>query len=116
MMMLDDATLTLVDFAADVAAILTAAASVTIAVVLAFRGLGEMWRLEAYLRRMTRDEQKNGSQGLKRVLEVTRQTKLGEEAIMRAAFRSRRIRIRSHTDDDGRTRELLIGYGRHDRD
>lgn len=106
----------MVEFAANVGAIVTGISSFAIAASLAGRRLGEKWALEAYLKRMTTERRGKDGQGLENILEVMRQTKLGEEAVMRAAFSSKHVRVRSRVDDKSHTKELVLGYGDHGKD
>lgn len=104
------------ELAANGGAILAGISSLVIALSLAGKSRNERRALEAYLRRMTTERQRNGGQGLENILEVMRQTKLGEEAIMRAAFSSTKVRVRSRPNEKNQTMELVIGYGDHDKD
>jgi len=105
-----------VEIAANGGAILAGVSSLAIAISLAGRRLGERRALEAYLKRMTIERRRSGGQGLENILEVMRQTKLGEEAIMRAAFSSKKVRVRSRPNEKNQTMELVIGYGDHNKD
>jgi len=100
---------------ADLGSIFTGLSSLAIAVFLIGRRWHEQRTLEKYLKRMTRSRQSKEGQGLENILEVMRQTKLGEQAIMRAAFGSKNVRVRSRLGADGRTTELVFGYGDHDK-
>lgn len=104
------------ELAANGGAVLTGISSLAIALMFAGRRFGEKRALESYLERMTADRQRRGEQGLENIFEVMRQTKLGEAAIMRAAFKSKNVRIRSRLNDRSQTMELVIGYGDHAKD
>lgn len=99
--------------AADGASIIAAVSSTSIGVLLWWRARADRVRLRRYLRRMTRERQARGEEGLETLLQITRGTKLSEEQIMRAASASRMIRLRVSKDGDGYASRLLLGYGKH---
>lgn len=110
-----DELLAAVELAANGGAIIAGVSTFAIALSLVGRRSREKRALETYLKRMTADRQRNGEQGLENILEVMRWTKLGEEAVMHAAFSSKKVRVRSRLNERRQTMELVIGYGDHDK-